>query len=475
MLKCVNITVIAKHSGYLSDQPILYTMYKNFLLFIILIACAVGAQAQFPPSNTDTLNFGFEKLNTINQLPNWWHLMSSNKRQYLVKPDAETRRSGAYSMYIASVDTAQKPKFAGLGYSLPGKYLGKEITVKSWMRTADMKGSLALMLGLYDADGHTLAFENLEKQKIKGTPDWKLYSVTLPMPENTQFIHIGPILKGRGKLWVDDIEVLFDGKLIAQAPLKPNYNPNPPRSPRYDSIDSVGRYVKLKDATLYYETYGTGEPLLLLHGNSQSIYAFAKQIPNLAKKYKVIAVDTRGQGRSTDKSQGPLSYDQFADDMKQLLDSLHISKANVLGWSDGGNTGLIMAIKYPAYINKLAVTGAVLFPTTEAVDASTLKAVKKALDGIGNSIDPKQITQKRLLIMLLKEPHISVESLKTISAPTLVMAGERDMIREKHTRLIAKNIPNSKLVIFKGATHYVPVEKVAAFNQTVIAFFEQSN
>jgi pimeloyl-ACP methyl ester carboxylesterase len=450
-------------------------MNKHLLLFFIFAVQTAVVKAQFSTSNSDTLNFGFEKLNATNELPNWWHLMSPNKKQYLVKTDSDVKHSGTYSLYIASVDTAQKPKFAGLGYSLPGKYLGKEITVKSWMCTADMKGSLALMLGLYDADGNNLAFENLEKQKIKGTREWKQYSVTLPMPENTQFIHIGPILIGRGKLWVDDIEVLIDGKLITQAPLKPNYTPNPPRSPRYGSIDSVGHNVKLKDATLYYETYGTGDPLLLLHGNSQSIYAFAKQIPDLSKKYKVIAVDTRGQGRSTDKSQGPLSYDQFADDMKQLLDSLHISKANVLGWSDGGNTGLIMAIKYPAYINKLAVTGAVLFPTTDAVDASTLRAVKKALDRIGNSIDPKQIIQKRLLTMLLNEPHISVESLKTISAPTLVMAGERDMIREKHTRLIAKNIFNSKLVIFKGATHYVPVEKVKDFNQTVIQFFEQSN
>jgi len=450
-------------------------MYKQFLLFVILVVRATAAQAQFPPSNTDTLNFGFEKVNAVSQLPDSWHLMSSNKKQYLIRPDSTIKRLGNYSFYIASADTAQKPKFAGLGYSLPGKYTCKEITVKAWMRTADMKGMLALMLGLYDIDGNNLGFENLERKKIKGTSDWKQYSVTLPMPQNTQFIHIGPILIGQGKLWVDDVEVLIDGKPLAETPLKSNFNPNPPRSPRYGSIDSLGRYVKLKHATIYYETYGTGEPLLLLHGNSQSIYAFSKQIPELAKKYKVIAVDTRGQGRSTDQSNGPLSYDQFADDMKQLLDSLHISKANILGWSDGGNTGLIMAIKYPSYVNKLAVTGAVLLPTTDAVGKSTLSAVKKAIDDIGNPTAPKQITQKRVLTMLLNEPHITVESLKTIKAPSLVMAGERDMIKEKHTRLIAKSIPNSKLVIFKGATHYVPVEKIAAFNQTVLQFFGQDN
>lgn len=450
-------------------------MCKSLLLSIILVVSTAVAKAQFPPSNTDTLNFGFEKLNVNSQLPEWWHLMSSNKKQYLIKTDSGIKHSGAYSLYIASADTAQKPKFAGLGYSLPGKYSGREITVSAWMRTAEIKGSLALMLGLYDADGNTLAFENLERKKIKGTADWKQYSVTLPVPLNTQYIHIGPILIGQGKLWVDDVDVLIDGKPLAQASLKPNFSPNPPRSPRYGSIDSAGHYLKLKDADLYYETYGTGEPLLLLHGNGQSIYAFAKQIPELTKKYKVIAVDTRGQGRSTDQSTGPLSYDQFAEDMKQLLDSLHIPKANVLGWSDGGNTGLIMAIKYPSYINKLAVTGAVLFSTTDAVEGSTLVAVEKAIDEMGNPTDPKLIMRKRLFTMLLDEPHIAIESLKTVKAPTLVMAGERDMIKEKHTRLIAKNIPNSKLVIFKGATHYVPVEKIKEFNQTVLQFFEQGN
>jgi len=155
--------------------------------------------------------------------------------------------------------------------------------------------------------------------------------------------------------------------------------------------------------------------------------------------------------------------------MKQLLDSLHISKTNILGWSDGGNTGLIMAIRYPSYVNKLAITGAVLSPTTDAVDSKILNSIKHERDRI-NGTDQQSIKKKKLMSLLLDEPHITVESLKRIKAPTLVMAGEKDMVKEEHTRMIADNIPNSKLVIFKDATHYVPVEKIKEFNNAVIEF-----
>ncbi len=433
------------------------------------------AQFTFAQSGTlnikpDTLNFGFETVSDGQRLPDRWHIMSPNAKQYEVRIDNNTKHTGNSSIFISSADTASSPQYAGVGYTVPAKYEGKEITVKAWMKSEDMKGSIALMLAIYDADGNTLQFENLQNKKIKGTKDWKQYSVTLPLAAQAQTLHIGPILIGKGKLWTDDVELFVDGTPIQNAKLKPNFNPNPPRSPRYGSIASAGGHVKLKDATLYYETYGSGEPLLLLHGNTQSIYAFSKQIPELSKKYKIIAVDTRGQGKSTDESAGPLTYDKFADDMRQLLDSLHISKTNILGWSDGGNTGLIMAIKYPSYVNKLAVTGAVLVPTTDAVGSKTLKSIRQERDKI-SSTDQQSIKRKRLMTLLLDEPHITVESLKQIKAPTLVMAGEKDMVKEKHTRTIADNIPNSKLLIFKDATHYVPVEKVKEFNNAVTDFF----
>ena len=357
-------------------------------------------------------------------------------------------------------------------YIIPAKYEGKEIELKAWVKLQNVSNFMGLMLRIDDADNNVIAFENLQRKQIAGTKDWAQYSVKLPLTQNAQTIFIGPLLGGSGKLWIDDVQVLIDGKDVTQAKVNPNFNPNPPHHPKYGDNPVAGGHVKLKDADLYYETYGSGIPLLLLHGDSQSIKAFTYQIPELSKHYKVIAVDTRGQGRSKDFTTGALNYNMFANDMKQLLDSLHIKKVNILGWSDGGITGLLMAIKYPEYVNKLAVTGANLEPTDQAVDGKALKEVAKGIKGWQKDTSAHATMEVRLFTMMLNEPHISVDSLKTIKSPVLVMAGENDIILKKHTELIATSIPNSTLYIFKGATHYVPVDKPDEFNNKVISFFD---
>jgi pimeloyl-ACP methyl ester carboxylesterase len=161
----------------------------------------------------------------------------------------------------------------------------------------------------------------------------------------------------------------------------------------------------------------------------------------------------------------------FAGDMKHLLDSLNITNTNILGWSDGGITGLIMAIKYPSYVNKLAIMGANLFPTYEALKDTVFDGVNDLLDQIKDQTDANLIVHRRLLELILNEPHLTFDELKTIRSPTLVMAGEDDLVVEGHTRAIAKNIPGSELVILKNATHFAPVYNVAEFNEAVLNFF----
>lgn len=242
----------------------------------------------------------------------------------------------------------------------------------------------------------------------------------------------------------------------------------------YGSNKRIGKYCNINGIKIYYEIYGAGEPLLLLHGNGQSIVDFTKQIPELAKHYRVIAVDTRAQGKSIDQNSTNLSYDIFASDMKVLLDSLHLKKVNVLGWSDGGNTALIMAIKYPEYVAKLIVMGANLNPTEDAVEKSMLTKLKKDLKMLQqkNDAESKQLT--RLLYMLSTEPNIKVQDLRTINVKTLVLAGEKDVIKAKHTKLIADHINKSQLIIFKKETHMVPEENAPLFNKTVIDFLKEA-
>lgn len=238
----------------------------------------------------------------------------------------------------------------------------------------------------------------------------------------------------------------------------------------YGSNREKGKTIPLKDATLYYETYGSGTPLLLLHGNGQSIAAFYKQIPELSKHHQVIAMDTRAQGKSTDTSSSPLSYELFAEDVKTLMDSLHLKSANIVGWSDGGNTGLIMALRYPGYVTKLVTMGANLNP--EGVAPQLMKRLHSESATLQGRTDAKSIQQQRLLQLLLKEPNIPAQNLNTITIPVLVLAGEDDVILKEHTQEIARNIPKSSILLLENATHYAPQEQPEAFNSNVLSFLK---
>lgn len=446
---------------------------NRFSTFILFLFSVTFAQAQAPASGnpkSDEFNLGFEMI-TDHNLPYIW-LGAQQIKGYKIVCDTIEKHSGKRSLLIEKVDSKDASYMGQSLGVIPAKYEGKEIEVKAFLKFESVSEFVSLGVAVDDADYDRLKFEQVGYNKLKGSADWKEYSVKMPLSKDGRYIRIWPGLAGAGKLWVDDIRILIDGKDISQAKLKPDFDPVPKEYIPYGNNPKAGSQVKVKDASIYYETYGTGEPLLLLHGNSQSIYALKKQIITLSKYYKVIAVDTRGQGKSTDLSTDPLSYDLFASDMKTLLDSLHISKTNIYGWSDGGNTGLIMAYKFPSYVNKLAVMGANMFPTEEAISGSILKEVKKTIKGLNTKSDDKSKQQVRLFTLLLKEPHMTVDNLKEIKAPVLVMAGEKDMILEKHTKYIAAQLPSAQLVIFKGATHYAPVEVIEEFNNRLKAFFQ---
>lgn len=438
---------------------------KHLLVLFASLFLSSALFAQTPAIDT-AYNLGFENVGPGKSLPNKWRMFYESKG-YKCETTTTEKHSGERSLQIEQTEPGDTWAYASVVQEIPAKFIGKNIEFKAWMKFADVIQAVALMIRIDNALPKMVQYKSLQELQIKGTKDWAQYSIKAEIPIDAHMIYVTPILSGPGKLWVDDAEILIDGVDIKQAKLNPDYDPHPIP---YGSNKAASGTVKLKDANLYYETYGSGEPLLLLHGNSQEIYAFNFQIGALSKKYKVIAVDTRGQGRSIDETTGPLSYDLFAEDMKQLMDSLHIKKANILGWSDGGNTGLIMAVKYPKYVNKLAIMGANLFPTNEALPDTVLNQIKQAVNFYKDNKSAKAKMQTRLFTMLLTEPHLTFADIKKIKAPVLVMAGENDLILDKHTRAIAAAIPKSKMIIFKGATHYAPVEIVKEFNKTVLDF-----
>lgn len=233
--------------------------------------------------------------------------------------------------------------------------------------------------------------------------------------------------------------------------------------------EKVGKVLHLKDADIYYEVYGKGEPLFLLHGNGGSIDAFTKEIPELSKHFNVIAMDTRAQGKSTDTSTEPLTYIKFADDVKALADELKLKKINILGWSDGGNTAIEFAIKYPKNTNRIITSGANVFPN--GVGESEVENMKKDVAKIKAESKPER--DIRLLQLMIYEPKITKEQLNHIKAKAFILAGENDLILRSHTEYVAKEIANSRLKIYKGASHGVPIERAEELNKDVIGFLKK--
>lgn len=282
-------------------------------------------------------------------------------------------------------------------------------------------------------------------------------------------INIDVKVDKNGKNIKDEMEEEQHEKLSMLTPDIAQYNEESKNSV-YGKNDSAGKVLKLKDAELYYEVYGEGQPLVLLHGNGGSIKEFYKQIPELSKHFKIIALDTRAQGKSKDLTQNNLTYTIFADDLKSLMDHLGLHKVNIMGWSDGGNTGLEFSLKYPENLNKLIIIGANAFP--EGVEKSLLNNFKLKAQVLKLENTPDKIKEARLLTLMLDEPDINKKALNKITSPVFVIAGENDVIKKEHTEMLAKELRNSKLKIYTNASHYVPFEVADELNRDVIDFLK---
>ncbi|MBI1781041.1 MAG: alpha/beta hydrolase [Sphingobacteriales bacterium] len=240
----------------------------------------------------------------------------------------------------------------------------------------------------------------------------------------------------------------------------------------YGNNKAAGKYYTFRGIKMYCEIYGKGEPLLMIHGNGGSISDFRMNIGYFSKYFKVIVPDMRSQGKTKDVADS-LSYEMMADDIAVLMDTLKIDSANILGWSDGGNDGLLLAMYHSKKVKKLAITGANLWPGTSAIVESSVNGDKKRLAEL-DKISNKSAAEKneyKLLSMMQVQPNIAIEDLSAIKCPTLVIAGDHDLIRPEHTLLIYQNIPKAYLWIVPNSTHSTLQDQRDAFNKTVHDFF----
>jgi len=354
-------------------------------------------------------------------------------------------------------------------------------------------------------------FYNMMDKPIRSS-EWKIFSISGTIDKGAKYFNFGGLYNKKGIFYFDDFKLFIesaDGQLepvnIANGSfesdsLRPGWDFLQKRNGfniansttafysgkqscivdgssfkpayTYGNNDSTGHYALVNGIRIYYEIYGEGQPLLLLHGNTSSIQSFSLQIPELSKHYKVIAADTRGQGKSSEDGK-TYTYDLFAQDMNALLNYLALDSVNIIGWSDGGNTGLIMAMKYPRKVRRLVTMGAVLFIDHTVVDNWVFKVLNKQLKEEAADSSSWSKNRIRLINLLLTEPKHQFEELQVINCPVLVMAGEKDIVKEGHTKGIAANIKKGSLLIVPKEKHEYPSDKPNEFNKTVLEFLQQ--
>lgn len=219
------------------------------------------------------------------------------------------------------------------------------------------------------------------------------------------------------------------------------------------SLVNRGCIMKLyiNNVKLYYEVYGKGPSLIMLHGNGETHNIFDKAINILKDYFTIYAIDTRGHGNSSKIDD--YHYDDMVEDMYQFITQLEIDKPIVYGFSDGGIIGLLLASKYPTLLSRLIVSGANTSP-------NGLKNILKKFYEVVNFF-----VKDNKVIMMLNEPDISASMLNKINIPTLILAGSNDIIKRSDTEFMADNIVDSKVKIIKHKGHgnYIVHKKDIAF------------
>ncbi|HLZ86115.1 MAG TPA: alpha/beta hydrolase [Puia sp.] len=242
----------------------------------------------------------------------------------------------------------------------------------------------------------------------------------------------------------------------------------------YGDNNAAGHYLNTRGIRLYYETYGKGDPLLLLHMNGESMKVFYNQIPWFSQYYRVIAVDSCAHGKSVDASDS-LSFEEMADDFNALCDSLHIDSCYVIGWSDGGISALLLALRHPEKIRKMVVSGPNLWPDTTGVVPYIFHLMERTADSLHHkgSLTAAEKNLLKTTELDLYQPHITLEQLHAIKCPTMVVGGDHDAIPSLHLWQMAQNIPQSYLWIVPNSGHSVVIYKKAQFNPLVNDFFRK--
>jgi pimeloyl-ACP methyl ester carboxylesterase len=271
--------------------------------------------------------------------------------------------------------------------------------------------------------------------------------------------------------------------LLAAAGLQPATAQQYPweRLPPTPSLPKSGQsgIASVNGIRLWYAVYGSGEPVILVHGGLANSDYWGQQIPVLARHWQVIVLDSRGHGRST-RTAAPIGYDAMASDVLALMDTLHIRKAALVGWSDGAIIGLDIAINHPERLTRLFAFAANSDPSgVKDVDQSPVfKAYEERTAREYAKLSPTPTQFKAFLDNISKmwasEPHFTEAQLRAIKVPTWIVDADHDeAIKRENTDYMASLIPGAGELILPSVSHFAFLQDSALFNEALLQFLSR--
>jgi pimeloyl-ACP methyl ester carboxylesterase len=273
---------------------------------------------------------------------------------------------------------------------------------------------------------------------------------------------------------------IFSLAIVAAAPAEPAPQwLTLPETPTLPQAAHSG-YAPVNEIKIWYAEYGQGEPVILLHGGLANGNYWGNQVAALTKSYRVIVMDSRGHGRST-RDNRPFGYDLMASDVIALMDYLQISKAAIIGWSDGAILGLDIAIQHPDRLTKLFAFAANSDPsgvedvTQSPVFNKFITRAKSEYERLSSTPDDYKSFLDQITQMWAAEPNFTAEQLRAIPIPVWIVDGDHDeAIKRENTEYMAKEIPNAGLLVLPDVSHFAFLQDSEQFNCDLLHFLQHA-
>ncbi|MCB9077620.1 MAG: alpha/beta hydrolase [Anaerolineaceae bacterium] len=240
-------------------------------------------------------------------------------------------------------------------------------------------------------------------------------------------------------------------------------------------------YVEKDGARIWYATYGSGRPVILLHGGLGHSGNWGYQVPVLVGNgYRTILIDSRGHGRST-RDARPFSYELMASDVLAVMDALHLEKVGLVGWSDGAVIALMLAMKTPTRVAgvfffacNVDPSGAKEFVFTPII-GRCLNRHKQDYKQLSATPDQFEPFAEAVSLMQQTEPNYSADDLAKVSVPVVIIHSEHDeFIKREHAEYLARTIPHAEFVDLPGVSHFAPLQRPAQFNNAMLEFLSKT-